>query len=167
MGFLLFFILITERFCVLITLAANFKTTSIMGMLEQNYKTFCSTNNMPLEDPFDIKAKVIGVLESTGLAETRAAKCDIDDFLKNEYDNELSSAKKTTNCLLPRIIFDSERIYFITDIQDTVCFQQGKHTFLLRIDLICSFIMTIFLCYTTSISSVYNIQFVAIHIPFS
>lgn len=90
-----------------------------MDMLEQNYKTFCSTNNMviicycvrpvfpssallllfafngrhfipirefmipkPLENPFDIKAKVIGVLESTGMAEMRAAKCDIDDFLK-------------------------------------------------------------------------------------
>ncbi|RUS27882.1 dimethyladenosine transferase [Jimgerdemannia flammicorona] len=64
------------------TLAANFKTTSIMDMLEQNYKTFCSTNDMMLEDSFDMKAKVMGVLESTGMAESRAAKCDIDDFLK-------------------------------------------------------------------------------------
>ncbi|KAK9727867.1 Dimethyladenosine transferase [Basidiobolus ranarum] len=64
------------------TLAANFKTSSVLMMLEQNYKTFCASNNMMLEDSFDIKTKVLGILEQTGFSETRAAKMDIDDLLK-------------------------------------------------------------------------------------
>ncbi|KAJ1960919.1 Dimethyladenosine transferase [Dipsacomyces acuminosporus] len=64
------------------TLAANFKVTATMQMLESNYKTFCAANDMMLEDDFDIKKKVIGVLEKLSFAETRASKMDVDDFLK-------------------------------------------------------------------------------------
>ncbi|KAI9311602.1 dimethyladenosine transferase [Dichotomocladium elegans] len=63
-------------------LAANFKQTTVLNMLEQNYKTYCSAHEMMVEDNFDIKAKVIGILESIGMADVRAAKCDLDDFLK-------------------------------------------------------------------------------------
>ncbi|KAJ1935067.1 Dimethyladenosine transferase [Linderina pennispora] len=64
------------------TLAANFKSTATMEMLEKNYKTYCATNDMMIEDDFDIKGKVLGVLASAGFTETRAAKMDIDDFMK-------------------------------------------------------------------------------------
>lgn len=61
--------------------SANFKTTSVLEMLEKNYKTFCSVNGVEMMD-FDVKERVMQILESTGLAESRAAKMDIDDFLK-------------------------------------------------------------------------------------
>ena len=61
--------------------AANFKTTSVMEMLERNYKTYCSVNSIPIDPMEDIKERVLKVLESTGKAECRAAKMDIDDFL--------------------------------------------------------------------------------------
>ncbi|RGB28908.1 dimethyladenosine transferase [Rhizophagus diaphanus] len=67
------------------TLAANFKTTSVLQIIENNYKTFCSLNNMMIEDTLDIKQKVINVLQSVDMAESRAAKLGIDDFLKLLY----------------------------------------------------------------------------------
>lgn len=63
------------------TIGANFKTTSVMEMLERNYKTFCSLNSMQWVEPFDVKSRVMGILEGTGMAGNRAAKMDIDDFL--------------------------------------------------------------------------------------
>ncbi|KAJ2448163.1 Dimethyladenosine transferase [Coemansia sp. RSA 2424] len=64
------------------TLAASFKSTATMQMLESNYKTFCASNEVMMEEGFDIKQKVLGVLDKLGFSETRAAKMDIDDFLK-------------------------------------------------------------------------------------
>ncbi|KAJ1967586.1 Dimethyladenosine transferase [Dispira parvispora] len=67
------------------TLAANFKITSVLQMLEQNYKTFLATQGMTMDEDVDIKAKVIAVLESVDMASDRAAKLDIDDLLKLLY----------------------------------------------------------------------------------
>lgn len=64
------------------TVSANFKTTAVLEMLEKNYKTFCSLNNVQVMEPFDCKARIMEIVESTGQAENRAAKMDIDDFLK-------------------------------------------------------------------------------------
>ncbi|KAJ2750244.1 Dimethyladenosine transferase [Coemansia sp. BCRC 34490] len=64
------------------TLAANFKPTATMQLLEDNYKTFCAANDVMLEDGFVMKEKVLGVLDQTGYSDSRAAKMDIDDFLK-------------------------------------------------------------------------------------
>ncbi|CAG8469719.1 6493_t:CDS:2, partial [Cetraspora pellucida] len=63
------------------TLSANFKTSSVLDIIENNYKTFCSANEMMIDANFDIKKKVINVLKSVGFAESRAAKMDVDDFL--------------------------------------------------------------------------------------
>lgn len=63
-------------------MSANFKTDSVMEMLETNYKTYCATHDMMMEDPLDMKAKVQGVLTKVGMAEERAAKMDQDDYLK-------------------------------------------------------------------------------------
>jgi len=67
------------------TLAANFKTTSVLQIIENNYKTYCSINNMMVDDTLDIKQKVISVLQSVNMGESRASKLDIDDFLKLLY----------------------------------------------------------------------------------
>lgn len=64
------------------TVAANFKTGSVLDMLEKNYRTWCSLKNVPISEPLDVKGTIIKILEQTGLAETRAAKMDIDDFLR-------------------------------------------------------------------------------------
>lgn len=66
-------------------LAASFKTKSVMDMLENNYKTWAATNDVIVPDDFNIKSYVLSILESTGFSETRAAKMDIDDFLKLLY----------------------------------------------------------------------------------
>ncbi|KAL0084026.1 dimethyladenosine transferase [Phycomyces blakesleeanus] len=63
-------------------LVANFKQTTVLHMLKQNYNTYCSAHNIMLEDDVDIKDKVVEILESIGMAEKRAANCDMDDFLK-------------------------------------------------------------------------------------
>jgi len=57
-------------------------TKSVIALLEENYKTYCSLNGIALPDPPpDMKEMVCAVLEGVGLAETRAAKMDVDDFL--------------------------------------------------------------------------------------
>jgi 18S rRNA (adenine1779-N6/adenine1780-N6)-dimethyltransferase len=63
------------------TLAANFKTTSVLSMLESNYKTYCALNGLMVDD-VDMKEMVMKVLEETNLGQERAAKMDIDDFLR-------------------------------------------------------------------------------------
>lgn len=64
------------------TVAANFKTQSILDMLEHNYKTYCSLRGMDVPIEFDVKHAVLKVLQSVGMAENRASKMDNDDFLK-------------------------------------------------------------------------------------
>ncbi|KAG0226408.1 Dimethyladenosine transferase [Actinomortierella wolfii] len=64
------------------TISANFKTDTVEEMLENNYKTFCATNDRMIEDPLDMRAKIHGILVRVGVAEERAAKMDQDDFLR-------------------------------------------------------------------------------------
>ncbi|XP_017041866.1 probable dimethyladenosine transferase [Drosophila ficusphila] len=63
------------------TLAATFKVTSVLEMLEKNYKLFRSLRNEPVEDDFNMQDKVIGILEEQGMASKRARTMDIDDFM--------------------------------------------------------------------------------------
>ena len=64
------------------TVGANFKTTSVLAMMEKNYKVWCSLNGVELMEPLDMKAKALQILEATGLAHSRASKMDLDDYLK-------------------------------------------------------------------------------------
>lgn len=64
------------------TLSAIFKQKNVLELFEQNYKTFCSLNNQPVDPNFDAHKAVNALLERTGSAEKRSAKMDIDDFLK-------------------------------------------------------------------------------------
>ncbi|OLY82472.1 Dimethyladenosine transferase [Smittium mucronatum] len=65
---------------------SNFMTTSVIEMLQNNYNTFCSANNiMPLEFEGGFKKYIDAILSDNGYSESRAAKMSIDDFLKLLY----------------------------------------------------------------------------------
>ena len=64
------------------TVAANFKTDSVLNMLEHNYKTWCSLRGLDIPMDFNCKESVLKVLEDSGFSQSRAGKMDNDDFLK-------------------------------------------------------------------------------------
>ncbi|XP_022211673.1 probable dimethyladenosine transferase [Drosophila obscura] len=64
------------------TLAATFKVSSVMEMLEKNYKLYRSLRNEPLEEGFNMQEKVIRILEELDMATSRARSMDIDDFMR-------------------------------------------------------------------------------------
>lgn len=64
------------------TIHAGFMAKGVMEMLESNWRTWAATNDVMIEDDFDIKTKVEGVLNETGFTEQRAAKMGVDELLK-------------------------------------------------------------------------------------
>ncbi|ORZ31407.1 S-adenosyl-L-methionine-dependent methyltransferase [Catenaria anguillulae PL171] len=64
------------------TLNASFKSSGVYEMCEANYKTWAAQNEMIIPDDFDIKTYVHKILDDTGYGEQRAAKMDIQDFMK-------------------------------------------------------------------------------------
>ncbi|XP_029038454.1 probable dimethyladenosine transferase [Osmia bicornis bicornis] len=63
------------------TLAAAFKQTTVLTMLEKNYKLHCSLNNKPAPEGFDIKELASKILQKVGAENKRARTMDIDDFI--------------------------------------------------------------------------------------
>jgi 18S rRNA (adenine1779-N6/adenine1780-N6)-dimethyltransferase len=64
------------------TLHAILTVKSSLQVLEQNYRTYFSLNNLPLPTPFpDMKLLIEEVLTKEGYSDQRAAKMDINDFL--------------------------------------------------------------------------------------
>jgi 18S rRNA (adenine1779-N6/adenine1780-N6)-dimethyltransferase len=64
-------------------LAASFKPRSTVELLERNYQTYCSQNELMVEHTdVSMRDKIAQVLEKTGLGEARSAKCSEGDFLK-------------------------------------------------------------------------------------
>ncbi|XP_043257394.1 probable dimethyladenosine transferase isoform X1 [Colletes gigas] len=63
------------------TLSAAFKQTTILTMLEKNYKLHCSLNDKEVLEGFDIKEMVNGILQEADAANKRARTMDIDDFI--------------------------------------------------------------------------------------
>ncbi|KAG2152850.1 S-adenosyl-L-methionine-dependent methyltransferase [Suillus clintonianus] len=61
---------------------ATFMAKGVIEMLEQNWRTWCSTQNKMIDDNTNMKAKVEEVLSSSGFSEQRAAKMTLDDLLK-------------------------------------------------------------------------------------
>ncbi|KAG1865997.1 S-adenosyl-L-methionine-dependent methyltransferase [Suillus subluteus] len=61
---------------------ATFMAKGVIEMLEQNWRTWCSTQNKIIDDDANMKAKVEEVLSSSGYSEQRAAKMTLDDLLK-------------------------------------------------------------------------------------
>ncbi|XP_070563956.1 dimethyladenosine transferase-like [Ptychodera flava] len=64
------------------TLGAAFKHSTVVEMMDKNYRIHCSIKNIPLEADFDMKTKVEEILEKNDFARLRARTMDIDDFLK-------------------------------------------------------------------------------------
>ncbi|KAG2751649.1 rRNA adenine dimethylase [Suillus brevipes Sb2] len=61
---------------------ATFMAKGVIEMLEQNWRTWCSTQNKMIDADTNMKAKVEEVLSSSGYSEQRAAKMTLDDLLK-------------------------------------------------------------------------------------
>lgn len=69
-----------------------------------------------IEDTLDIKQKVINVLQSVDMAESRAAKLGIDDFLKYVFSqkNRIGELSSKQNCFVYRLLyaFNQANIHF-------------------------------------------------------
>ncbi|KAF3419933.1 hypothetical protein E2986_02894 [Frieseomelitta varia] len=63
------------------TLSAVFKQTTVLTMLEKNYKLHCSLNNKELPEGFYIKDMVNDILQKADAENKRARTMDIDDFI--------------------------------------------------------------------------------------
>ncbi|KAG2072020.1 rRNA adenine dimethylase, partial [Suillus decipiens] len=59
----------------------EFDGLGVIEMLEQNRRTWCSTQNKMIDDGANIKAKVEEVLSSSGYSEQQAAKMALDNLL--------------------------------------------------------------------------------------
>ncbi|KAL7298249.1 hypothetical protein TKK_0009235 [Trichogramma kaykai] len=64
------------------TLSAIFELTSNLKLINENYKVYCSHNNIPIPDNFNIKEKVDDILTMHKIAEMRARTMDADDFIR-------------------------------------------------------------------------------------
>lgn len=63
------------------TLSAAFKQTTVLTMLEKNYKLHCSLNNKVVPDGFDIKEMISNILQKADAENKRARTMTIDDFI--------------------------------------------------------------------------------------
>ncbi|KAK4879366.1 hypothetical protein RN001_007512 [Aquatica leii] len=64
------------------TLGSAFKQTSVLALLDKNYRLHCSLNNKAIAEDFNIKNKVEKVLNEVDAEKMRARTMDIDDFIK-------------------------------------------------------------------------------------
>lgn len=77
------------------TIAAGFKSSTVLEILEKNYKTYLASldGDAMMDEATDkkgsmldtVKQKIEQVLTETGLSDKRAGKCDQNDFLKLLY----------------------------------------------------------------------------------
>ncbi|KAF4726746.1 dimethyladenosine transferase, partial [Perkinsus olseni] len=64
------------------TLHSSFMNKAVIKVLEENYKTYCSLHSQPVQYQGPaFKAHVENTLRGSGLAESRAMKIDIDQYL--------------------------------------------------------------------------------------
>lgn len=64
------------------TLGAAFKISSVVEMLEKNYKLHLSLHNKPLDSDLNMQAKVSAILQKLEMENSRARSMDLDDFMK-------------------------------------------------------------------------------------
>lgn len=64
------------------TLAALFKTKSVVELLNKNYKIFCSLNETMVPEDFDMKTKIDEIFKECKFNECRARQMSNDDLLK-------------------------------------------------------------------------------------
>ncbi|KAK0179128.1 hypothetical protein PV327_007947 [Microctonus hyperodae] len=63
------------------TLAASFKQSTVISMLDKNYRLHCSLHNKPMPENFDIKELIMQTLDKVEAATKRARTMDVDDFI--------------------------------------------------------------------------------------
>lgn len=63
------------------TVSAAFRFTSVLEMMEKNYRTFCSLKNKEIPKDFDIKTIIDEILKTNEFEKMRPRTMDIDDFL--------------------------------------------------------------------------------------
>ncbi|CAG9768626.1 unnamed protein product [Ceutorhynchus assimilis] len=63
------------------TLGSAFKQTSVLALIEKNYKLHCSLHNKEIPEGFSIKEKIENILTNASAAEKRARTMDLDDFM--------------------------------------------------------------------------------------
>ena len=63
------------------TLAAAFKQTAVITMLEKNYRLHCSLNDKAVPEGFDMKEMVCDILSKMAADDKRARTMDMDDFI--------------------------------------------------------------------------------------
>jgi len=64
------------------TLAACFNSKAVIEMLEKNYKVHASLHNIMVDADFDMKTKLLNILQENEFDKKRARVMDIDDFLQ-------------------------------------------------------------------------------------
>ena len=69
------------------TLHALFTCSSVLEMLQANYKTHCALNNIAVDENFQIKLLIEKILTESDFSDKRSSKLDMDDFLR--YDLSL------------------------------------------------------------------------------
>ncbi|CAB3405274.1 unnamed protein product [Caenorhabditis bovis] len=63
------------------TIAAIFRQTQVIKIIEDNYRQICSQLNKPIAKDFDCKKFIDDTLVASGYAESRARKMRVEDFL--------------------------------------------------------------------------------------
>jgi len=63
------------------TVAANFGSKAVLDLIEKNYRTQCSLEGTLLDEGFDMKDKIMKLLEESEFSQKRARTMDMDDFL--------------------------------------------------------------------------------------
>jgi len=61
---------------------SNFGAKGVEEMLETNWKVWCKANEQEIEAPSSMSKKLDEILVEGGFADQRAAKLDVDDFLR-------------------------------------------------------------------------------------
>uniref|UniRef100_A0A0B7A5N1 rRNA adenine N(6)-methyltransferase n=1 Tax=Arion vulgaris TaxID=1028688 RepID=A0A0B7A5N1_9EUPU len=64
------------------TIGASFKFSKVLEVLEKNYRVSCAIKNIPVPTDFNVKDKVIGLLQEGGFEERRSRSMSIDDFME-------------------------------------------------------------------------------------
>ena len=63
-------------------LSSVFRTSTVLDMLEKNYRIHCSLHNKPIPEDLCMNAMVLSLLESRSFHNKRARTMDMDDFLQ-------------------------------------------------------------------------------------
>ncbi|OQR93241.1 dimethyladenosine transferase [Achlya hypogyna] len=114
------------------TLHSCFTTKSVLKILEDNYRTYCSLNNLMPDPAFDIKSLVEATLTETEFSDKRGAKMDLDDFLillnafnsrhsaMDELEAEVDLGCNTHWADAIRFVFCGEPITLVQDPKSSV-----------------------------------------------